>query len=122
MMLLLRVRNCCDDAEYEMLRQHWDTVRRPQYARRNWSPKQEEALGALAYAVSLDDEEQKCLRKRCLFVSGGPGSGKSAVLLELAVRSAKRGHPRSHRMPHGTTGPLLQVAATRSGWYRERPG
>ena len=91
MPLLLRVRNCADDAEYQMLRQHWDTVSRPQYAPRTWSPKQGEALGAVAYAVSLDDEEQKRLHKRCLFVSGGPGSGKSAVLLEVAVRSAKGG-------------------------------
>ena len=91
MRLLVRVRNCADDAEYEMLRQQWDTVSRTQYARRTWSPKQEEVLGAVAYAVPLDDEEQKRLHKRCLFVSGGPGSGKSAVLLEVAVRSAKGG-------------------------------
>ena len=91
MRLLVRVRNCADDAEYQMLRQQWDTVSRPQYARRTWSPKQDEVLGAVAYAVSLDDEEQKRLHKRCLFVSGGPGSGKSAVLLEVAVRSAKGG-------------------------------
>ena len=91
MRLLVRVRNCADDAEYEMLRQQWDTVNRTQYAPRSWSPKQEEVLGAVAYAVSLDDKEQKRLHKRCLFVSGGPGSGKSAVLLELAVRAAKGG-------------------------------
>ena len=28
---------------------------------------------------------------------------------------------RPHRMPHGSAGSLVQVAATRSGWYRERP-
>ena len=91
MLLLLRVRSCADDAEYEMLRQQWDSVNRPQYQRRTWSPRQEEALGAVAYAVSLDDEEQKRQHQRCLFVSGGPGSGKSAVLLEMAVRSSKGG-------------------------------
>ena len=91
MLLQRRVRNCTDDAEYVMLRQQWDSVNRPQHQRRTWSPRQEEVLGAVAYAVSLDDEEQKRQHQRCLFVSGGPGSGKSAVLLELAVRSAKAG-------------------------------
>ena len=56
-----------------------------------WSPRQEEVMGAVAFAVSLDDEEQKRLHERCLFVSGGPGCGKSAVLREVAVRSAKGG-------------------------------
>ena len=32
------------------------------------------------------------MHRRCLFVSGGPRSGKSAVLLELAVRAAKGGN------------------------------
>ena len=45
----------------------------------------------MSFAVSLEDEEQKRLHKRFLFVSSGLGSGKSAVLLEVAVRSAKRG-------------------------------
>ncbi len=47
MLLLQRVRNCSDDAEYEMLRQQWDHVNRPQYQRRTWSPRQEE-VGAIA--------------------------------------------------------------------------
>ena len=92
MLLLQRVRNCADDAEYNMLRQQWDTVNRTQYAPRTWSPKQEDVLGAVAYALSLDDEEAKSRHKRYLYVSGGPGSGKSAVLLELAVRAAKGGN------------------------------
>ena len=91
MLLQRRVRNCSDDAEYELLRQQWDCVNRPRHQRRVWSPRQEEALGAVAYAVSLDDEEEKRQHKRCLFVSGGPGSGKSAVLLEVAIRCVKGG-------------------------------
>ena len=43
----------------------------------------------MAFAVSLDDEEEKRRHTRCLFVSGGPASGKSAALLEVAVRSAR---------------------------------
>ena len=92
MLLLQRVRDSADDAEYEMLRQRWDTVNRAQYAPRTWSPKQEDVIGAAAYALSLDDEEEKKRHKRYLYVKGGPGSGKSAVLLELAVRAAKAGN------------------------------
>ena len=31
-----------------------------------------QVLGAVAFAISLDDEEQKRQHRRCLFVSGGP--------------------------------------------------
>ena len=51
MLLHLRVRNCSDDAEYELLRQEWDAVNRPRHQRRQWSPRQEEALGAVAYTA-----------------------------------------------------------------------
>ena len=91
MLLQVRVRNCVDEAEYHMLRHQWDCINRPQYVRRTWSPLQEEALGAVAFFVALDDEEAKRQHRRCLFVSGGPGSGKSAVLLEVAIRCAKSG-------------------------------
>ena len=91
MLLLERVRNCADDAEYEMLRQQWDHVNWPRYQRRQWSPRQEEVLGVVAYAVSLDDEEQKRQHKRCLclFVSGGPGlaSLRYCWNLRFALRS-----------------------------------
>ena len=91
MLLLCSVRNCRDDVEYHMYQQQWDTINRPQHVRRTWSPRQEEVLGAVAFAVSLDDELQKSQHTRRLFVSGGPGSGKSAVLLEVAVRAARGG-------------------------------
>ena len=90
MLLQLRVRNCSDDAEYEMYKQQWDHVNRPQYKQRLWSPRQEEALGAVAYAVSLDDEEQKREHQRCLCVAGGPVSDKSSVLLVLQRADARR--------------------------------
>ena len=86
MLLQRRVRNCRGDAEYFMLRTQWDSVNRLQHWRRTWSPRQEEVLGGVAYAASLDDEEQKRQRQRCLFLSSGLGSGKSAVLMQLAVR------------------------------------
>ena len=64
-------------------------ARRARHQRHQWSPRQEEVLGVVACAVSLDDEEAKRQHRRRLFISGGPGSGKSAVLLEIAVRCAK---------------------------------
>ena len=91
LLLQVRVRNCVDEAEYHMLRHQWDCINRPQYVRRTWSPLQEEALGAVAFFVALDDEEAKRQHRRCLFVSGGPGSGKSAVLLEIGIRCSKAG-------------------------------
>ena len=71
MLLLCSVRNCRDDVEYHMYQQQWDTINRPQHVRRTWSPRQEEVLGAVAFAVSLDDELQKSQHTRRLFVSGG---------------------------------------------------
>ena len=69
MFLLCRVRNCRDDVEYHMYQQQWDTINRPQHMRRTWSQRQEEVLGAVAFAVSLDDEEQKRQHTRRLVVS-----------------------------------------------------
>ena len=74
-----------------MLRQQWDTVNRPQYQRRTWSPRQQEVLDQVAQAVSVDNEEVRAEGRRCVLVLGGPGSGKSAVLLEVALRSARLG-------------------------------
>ena len=46
----------------------------------------------MAYAALLADEKKKNRQhRRCLFRSGGPGSGQSAVLLANAVRWAKKG-------------------------------
>ena len=36
-----------------------DAVNRPRHQRRQRSPRQKEALGVVAYAVPLDDEEQR---------------------------------------------------------------
>jgi len=61
MLLLIRVRNCSDDAEYEMYKQQWDTINRPQCVRQKWSQRQEEVIGAVAFAVSVHDVH--CLRR-----------------------------------------------------------
>ena len=91
LLLLLRVRHCSSDEEYRMLRAQWDCINRPGYVRKTWSVRQQEVLGAVVYFISLDDEEARRAHSRCLFVSGGPGSGKSAVLLEVCIRCVQAG-------------------------------
>ena len=90
-LLYRRVDRCTDDHEYEMLRQSWDTVNRPKYANRVWSEKQQEAIHAVLNAVRQSDENQKQKTEPFLYVKGPPGSGKSAVLIEIAVRCASEG-------------------------------
>ena len=41
--------------------------------------------------MSFDDEEVRTRSSQWLFVQGSPGSGKSAVLIEAAIRCAKAG-------------------------------
>ena len=88
-LLYRRVEKCTDDHEYEMLRQSWDTLNRPKYANRVWSEKQQEAIDAVLNAVRQSDENQKQSMDPFLFIKGPPGSGKSAVLSEIAVRCAR---------------------------------
>ena len=90
-MLYERVCNCQDEAEYERLRQCWDTLNRPKYSDLKWSAKQEEVLAKIEEGTSYDDEDAKRRSFRWLYINGAPGSGKSAVGMEAAVRAAKRG-------------------------------
>ena len=89
--LYTNVRDCQDEHEYALLRQRWDAVNRPAYVGRVWSERQQQALDLVEQAVSYEDEELKCSSNRWLFIKGRPGSGKSLVLLEMAVRCAKKG-------------------------------
>ena len=41
-------------------------------------------------AVPHEDEDQKLASRRWLYIKGRPGSGKSALLLEMAFRCAKK--------------------------------
>ncbi len=90
-LLYQRVRNCQDEVEYERLRQCWDTLNRPKHRDLKWSAKQEEVLAKIEQGTSYEDEETKLASHRWLYVNGAPGSGKSAVILEAAIRLAKRG-------------------------------
>ena len=54
-LLYQRVRQCADAAEYECLRQLWDTVNRPQYRQLEWSVKQAEVLALIRERLSYED-------------------------------------------------------------------
>ena len=82
-----------DSQEYELLRQSWDTTNRPTYYNRQWSEEQAEALRLIELGVSYDDEEAKAKLEtvRWMYIDGPPGSGKTALLLEAAIRCARKG-------------------------------
>ena len=84
-LLYRRVLQCDNDAAYESLRQEWDTLNRPKYREHTWSPEQADAIARVKKGVSYEDEEDRINSFRFLYINGPPGSGKSAVLLELAV-------------------------------------
>jgi ABC-type uncharacterized transport system fused permease/ATPase subunit len=77
-----------DMHEYELLRQSWDSTNRPKYIDRKWSDEQAEALRRVELGVSFDDENVKMESARWLYIQGPPGSGKTLVLLEMAIRCA----------------------------------
>ena len=84
-LLYRRVLQCDNDALYECLQQQWDTLKRPKRQHHDWSPEQAEAIDIVKKGVSLEDEEDRVNSYRFLYISGPPGSGKSALLLELAI-------------------------------------
>ena len=86
-----RVLAAKDELEFELYRQSWDVINRPKYQDRKWSPQQQDVLDNVESATSYDDEEAKSKSKRFLYVKGCPGSGKSAVLIEAAIRAARKG-------------------------------
>ena len=63
----------------------WDFINRPKYRDYQWSPEQREAIALVKKGVSYEDENERLASNRWLFIQGPPGSGKSQVLLELAV-------------------------------------
>ena len=84
-LLFQSVLSCDNAAEYERLRQVWDTVHRPPYKQLSWSPEQQEGIARVKQGVSYDDEELRRNSYRWLYIQGPPGSGKSAMILELAI-------------------------------------
>ena len=51
----------------------------------------QELLKKVGQAMSFQDEEERCRSNQFLFMQGAPGSGKSAALIEAAIRCAKEG-------------------------------
>lgn len=81
------LRSACCHFEYEALRQRWDSVNRASYRDHSWSAEQREVLDRIKQLTTIEDEEQRILTNRFLYVKGPPGSGKSAVLLEAAIQA-----------------------------------
>ena len=81
------MRQCRDVREYEALRHSWDNMQRPEYSRKKWGLKQQEALTFIRDGYSHEDEDSRSNNRRSLYIDGEPGSGKSALLLEAAIRA-----------------------------------
>ena len=81
------VKQCPDQFQYERLRQEWDTINRPKYRQFTWSAQQQRALDIMATGTGYEDEESRVQSLRWLYIAGEPGSGKSAVILEAAVKA-----------------------------------
>ena len=60
-------------------------LKQAKYRDLKWSPEQQEAIDLVKKGVSYEDEEERCNSHRWLYIDGPPGSGKSAVLLFLAI-------------------------------------
>ena len=88
-LLFRKIKNCADAHEYQLLQQSWDTITRPPHKFLKWGIKQQEVLDTVAQGYSYDDEETKHKSNRFLYINGKPGSGKSAVLIECALRACK---------------------------------
>ena len=84
-LLFEKVRSCDDPHRYEAYRQAWELNNRPKLRDFQWSPEQKEAIDLIKAGLSHEDENERADSNRWLYVNGPPGSGKSAVLLHLAV-------------------------------------
>ena len=88
-LLYRRVAACADAHEYEQLRQSWDTLNRPKYAHREWNEEQQRVLDWAKHGVSHDDETIRENQDQFVYIKGPPGCGKSALIVEMAIRAAR---------------------------------
>ena len=88
-LLYRHVANITDLHEYKCLQQRWDSVNRPKYRDMAWSTEQSEALRIIHEGYTHEDEQSKLNSHRWLYVEGPPGSGKTAVLIEAAIRASR---------------------------------
>ena len=84
-LLSAHVKRASNEYSLESLRQQWDQLNRPQYRDKTWSPEQQDAINRVKAGVSHEDEFSRANSYRFLYISGPPGSGKSAVILYLAI-------------------------------------
>ena len=86
-LLYRRVRNCPDAAEYAYLKQCWDTINRPKYQDKKWSPEQKKALQEIDEGISYEDEDTKRSSARSLYIAG---AAKLHCCLKLQYQLPKR--------------------------------
>ena len=69
----------------------WEHIQRPKYASRVWGEQQQNAIDLVHSFLSVEDENVKISQNqhdgRYIYLRGAPGSGKSAVLTEIALRA-----------------------------------
>ena len=68
----------------------WTAKRPYDLPSRIWSPEQKEVLDTVAKGISNGDANV-CTKDRFLFVTGGPGTGKTEVVIHAAVNAVKEG-------------------------------
>ena len=88
-LLYRRVALATDSHEMAALRARWESVHRPEYRAKVWSPEQADVLAKIKVGVSYEDEATRLASSRWLYIAGAPGSGKSAVLLAAALDACK---------------------------------
>ena len=88
--LQMRVERAGDEIEYERLRQEWDVINRPKQRNLKWSTEQAKVLSIVREGIGMEDEERRLSSARWLFIKGNPGSGKTAILLALALEACKQ--------------------------------
>ena len=58
---------------------------------RSWSPEQQQALAAIEHRTSITDANEAALSQRTLQVTGGPGTGKTEVVIAAALAASEHG-------------------------------
>ena len=69
----------------------WSANRLFEAPRRIWSPEQQLVLNAIEQGTSITDANALALEQRVLQVSGGPGTGKTEVVIAAALAATDRG-------------------------------
>ena len=83
--------DACENPEDPMDPRMWSAkdIRSP--PSRKWSPEQDEALDAIGAGVNIIDGNVEHHGRRTLLMTGGPGTGKTEVVVHAALRAANNG-------------------------------